>query len=152
MTTSCRRFLRTAIALAGVSCYADSTGPRPLRTLADVAGAWTLTVWEAVSVTDTTQRLDIKAELNAQVTLVVARDGAATLTSSVYGQSPNVALATISVSGDTLVYHALTGDHRFLLGGTIYHMIWRGVVPQYQDVNGDGLADETRTLMEFVRS
>ena len=143
--------LAPLVLLTGLGCGADTTGPRALRTLHDLAGTWTLTVWEAVSVADTTQRLDLKAELNAVATLQIATDGAATFTASVYGQSPTVERATITVSRDTLIYHELSGDKRFVLSGNIFHMVWRGTVPQYQDVNGDGVVDDTRTLMEFVR-
>ena len=138
-------------ALVAAGCGADATGPRPLTTVADLAGKWTLTVWEAVSVADTTQRLDLRAQLMAVATLEVASDGAATLTASVYGQSPTVQRATLALSGDTLIYHEITGDSRFLLSGTRDRMIWRGIIPQYQDVNGDGIPEETRTRMEFVR-
>jgi hypothetical protein len=138
-------------ALLAAGCGTDTSGPRPIRTLADMAGTWTLTSWEAVGVADTTQRLDLKARLTAIATLQVAADGGATFTSSVYGQSPTVQQATISLSGDTLSYHEITGDSRFLLSGTVNRMIWRGLIPQYQDVTGDGVPDETRTRMEFVR-
>lgn len=139
-------------ALFAAGCGTDTSGPRPIRTLADMAGTWTLTSWEAVGVADTTQRLDLKAQLTAVATLQVAADGTATFTSSVYGQSPTVQEATISLSGDTLSYHEITGDSRFLLSGTVNRMIWRGLIPQYQDVTGDGVPDETRTRMEFVRN
>lgn len=141
-----------SIALFAAGCGTDTSGPRPIRTLADMAGTWTLTSWEAVGVADTTQRLDLKAQLTAVATLQVAADGTATFTSSVYGQSPTVQEATISLSGDTLSYHEITGDSHFLLSGTVNRMIWRGLIPQYQDVTGDGVPDETRTRMEFVRN
>ena len=137
--------------LAAAGCGAGMTGPRPLATVADLAGTWTLTVWEAVSVADTALHLDLMAELTAVASMEVSIDGTVTFTASVYGQSPNVERATITLSGDTLVYHEITGDSRFLLSGTRHHMIWRGTIPQYQDVNGDGIPDETRTRMEFVR-
>lgn len=137
--------------LSAAGCAAGTTGPRPLATIADLAGTWTLTVWEAVSVADTTQRLDLMTQLMAVATLVVGTDGAATFTASIYGQSPNVQRGVITLAGDSLIYHEITGDSRFLLSGTRNHMIWRGTIPQYQDVNGDGILDETRTRMEFVR-
>jgi hypothetical protein len=146
----CTPILSLAI-LAPAGCGAGMTGPRPLTTVADLAGTWTLTVWEAVGVADTTQRLDLMAELAVVATMEVTTDGAVTFTASIYRQSPNVERATITLSGDTLVYHEITGDNRFLLSGTRHHMIWRGTIPQYQDVNGDGIPDETRTRMEFVR-
>src|SRR5712691_13359072 len=136
-------------AVAG--CNGDSTGPRNLKTLADLAGTWDLSAWEAVSVADTTQRLDLRAVFTAVATLEVAADGAGTFTSSVYRQTPTIAKVTISLAADTLIYHELTGDSRFLLSGTFYHMVWRGVIPQYQDVNGDGVPEETRTRLEFNR-
>lgn len=139
-------------ALFAAGCGTDTSGPRPIRTLADMAGTWTLTSWEAVGVADTTQRLDLMAQLIAVATLDVAPDGAATFTSSVYRQSPTTEQAAITLSGDTLIYHEITGDSRFLLSGTINRMIWRGLIPQYQDVTGDGVPDETRTRMEFVRN
>jgi hypothetical protein len=137
--------------LWAVGCSSQSTGPGPVATIEDMAGRWSLETWEAVSVADTQQRLDLKAEFNATATLEVAANGSATFTASVYGQSPTVQAVSIRLAGDTIVYHEITGDSRFLLGGTWNRMIWHGVVPQYEDVNGDGLADETRTWMTFVR-
>jgi hypothetical protein len=146
-----RAFILSLAVLAAAGCGGGTTGPRPLATVADLAGTWTLTAWEAVGVADSTQRLDLMAQLMAVATLEVAADGAATFTASIYGQSPTVQRATITLSSDTLVYHEIMGDSRFLLSGTRHHMIWRGTIPQYQDVNGDGIPDETRTRMEFVR-
>ena len=73
-------------------------------------------------------------------------------TGGVYGQAPTVQHATLSLSGDTLVYHEITGDTRFVLDVSRDRMRWRGLIPQYQDVNGDGKAEETRTWMDFARS
>jgi len=129
----------------------DTTAPRRLTTIADLAGSWALTAWDAVSVADTSRRLDLKAQLGADATLEVAATGAAVFTASVYGQAPTVQHVTLTLTGDTLIYHEIAGDTRFLLDGTHDHMTWRGVIPQYQDVDGDGTPDETRTWMEFVR-
>jgi hypothetical protein len=140
------------LALFAAGGCREATGPPHELTLADLAGHWTLTMWAAVSVADTTQRLDLMAQLNATATIDISTNGSAVFTASVYGQTPTVQHVTLSLSADTLIYHEISGDTRFVLDASPGHMRWRGVIPQYQDVNGDGLADETRTWMEFVRS
>lgn len=140
------------LALFAASGCRETTSPPHELTLADLAGRWTLTTWAAVSVADTTQRLDLMAQLNATATIDIATSGSAVFTASVYGQTPTVQHVTLSLLADTLIYHEISGDTRFVLDVSPSHMRWRGVIPQYQDVNGDGLADETRTWMEFVRS
>jgi hypothetical protein len=146
------RSLTASIAVLASAGCSDASGPARWPTIADLAGRWTLTAWEAVSVADTTQRLDLRAQLNAVATIDIAADGSAIFTASVYGQAPTVQHVTLSLVADTLVYHEIAGDARFVLDGTRDHMWWRGVVPQYQDVDGDGVPEETRTWMEFVRS
>ena len=62
--------------------------------------------------------------------------------------------ATLTLTADTLRYDGISNDGTFLLsgarGGDV--MTWVGIVPQFMDVNGDGLLDETRTRMAFRRS
>ena len=114
-------------------------------------GAWTLTEWRAVGIADTSQTLDLLAELSVVATLDVFPDDSATLTASLYGQSPSVEHAFLSLRGDTLSYDAINNHGRFLLRGSGDDMIWQGIVPQLQDVTGDGVPDQTLTRMAFRR-
>lgn len=151
MTRASLVALSLALVVVTTAGCADTTAPRRVTTIADLAGDWALTAWDAVSVTDTTRRLDLKTQLGADATLEIAASGAAVFTASVYGQAPTVQQVTLTLVGDTLVYHEFAGDTRFLLDATHDRMTWHGVIPQYQDVDGDGTPDETRTWMVFVR-
>ena len=137
--------------LLGAACTQDGLGPT-FKTVADLAGRWTLTQLELTGVADPSQKVDLKTRFGISATLTIATGGQAVLTASVQG-SQSVDTATIALHGDTLIYSRLGGSAlAYVVSGSRTLMTWTAVATDdYFDLDGDGTGDESREIDGWQR-
>jgi hypothetical protein len=142
--------LPAALALA-VGC-SDNSPTTPTDPMAAIAGSWTIQAWELRDVNNSTNRVDrIAAGFGG--TLTVAASGAFTVSLTFLGQpGTDPQTGTLTIHGDTLVFHTADGDVliRFSTGsGT---MTWDTLEPQVFDMDGDEVLDHVVEHMVFRRN
>jgi len=144
------KYLGLIAAFGLVGCGSDGiTGGQ--RTVADLAGTWSMSRFELMNAVDTTQRINPLQD-GTSATLTVTAAGAFTFTVTIPAGGTATETGTLRLRGDTLTYDG-EGDEvafRLVLKGNT--MAWRALERELFDMNGDGLPEETYTEVTFVRA
>jgi hypothetical protein len=120
--------------------------------MAALAGSWAIQAWELRDVNNAANRVD-RIAAGFSGTLTVAASGAFTVSLSFLGQPVTESqTGTLTIDGDTLIFHTADGDVliRFTTaGGT---MTWDTLEPEVFDLDGDEVEDHVVEHMVFRRS
>ncbi len=144
------KYLGLVAALVLGGCGSDGiTGGQ--RTVAALAGTWSMSRFELMNAVDTTQRIN-PLPSGTTATLTVTSAGGFTFTVAIPGGGPSSETGTLSLRGDTLTYDGEGDEVAFLLVLEGNAMTWRALERELFDMNGDGVPEETYTEVAFVRS
>jgi hypothetical protein len=147
------RYLLSLPAALALALGCGDNGPTtPTDPMAALAGSWAIQTWELRDVNNAANRADrIAAGFGG--TLTVAASGAFTVSLTFLGQPVTESqTGTLTIDGDTLVFHTADGDVliRFsTAGGT---MTWDTLEPEVFDLDGDEVEDHVVEHMVFQRS
>ena len=144
------KHLTLVAALVLGACGGDGiTGGQ--RTVAALAGTWSMSRFELMNAADTTQRIN-PLPGGTSATLSVTATGAFTFTVTIPGGGVSTETGTLRLRGDTLTYDGEGDEVAFLLVLKRNTMTWRAVERELFDMNGDGVPEETYTEVAFART
>ena len=143
------KYLGLIVALVLAGCGSDGiTGGQ--RTVAALAGTWSMSRFELVNAADSTERVN-PLPGGTSGTLTVTSAGAFSFTVAIPGGGTSTETGTLSLRGDTLTYDGEGDELAFLLVFKGNTMTWRALETELFDLNGDGVPEETYTEVAFVR-
>ena len=144
------KYLGLVAALVLGGCGSDAiTGGQ--RTVAALAGTWSMSRFELVNAADPTERVN-PLPGGTSATLTVTSAGAFTFTVVISGGGSSTESGTLRLHGDTLTYDGEGDELAFLLVLNGNTMTWHALEPELFDLNGDGVPEQTYTEVAFVRA
>jgi hypothetical protein len=144
------KYLGLIAALVLGGCGSDGiTGGQ--RTVAALAGTWSMSRFELVNAADSTERVN-PLPGGTSATLTVTPAGAFSFTVEIPGGGIGTETGTLSLRGDTLIYDGEGDEIAFLLVLKGNTMTWRSLESELFDLNSDGVPEEAYTKVTFVRA
>lgn len=143
------RHLLLVCAALGLACN-DGNPAAPTDPMAALAGSWTLQSWELREVDNPSTRRDMIAAGFGGY-LDVTATGDFTMILWFQDRSPSEQTGTLTIRGDTLVYHTVDGDALIKyvsVGGT---MTWDTLQPEAIDIDDDPVPESVVEHMVFKR-
>ncbi|MGH2524648.1 MAG: hypothetical protein ACRDH2_19245 [Anaerolineales bacterium] len=131
------------------ACAADKAAG-PGLTVADLAGTWAVTRWQRLNAANPNEREDV-LPTGGTASLVINRTGAFSFTVVIPGQGTFTETGTLSIKGDTLTYDGENDEVLFRITRRGDPMGWRALEPELNDVNNDGVPEDSIEEVEFVR-
>lgn len=147
------RYLLSLPAALALALGCGDNGPTtPTDPMAALAGSWTIQAWELRDVNNATNRVDrIAAGFGG--TLTVAASGAFTVSLTFLGQPVTESqTGTLTIDGDTLVFHTADGDVLIRFTTASGTMTWDTLEPEVFDLDGDEVEDHVVEHMVFRRT
>jgi hypothetical protein len=143
-----RYFMLLSTALA-FGC-SDNSPITPSDPMAALVGSWSIQSWELRDASNPAHSVD-RVAAGFGGTLTVGATGAFTVSLTFLGQASESQTGTLTIHGDTLVFHTADGDAliRFTTGNST--MTWDTLEPEVFDMDGDDVLDSVVEHMVFRR-